>query len=126
MANRNKATGYTVGYQRPPKTTQFQPGKSGNPKGRPKGTRPVAAILQEVVQQRVTVTENGKTRRLPAMEVALRRLVNDAMRGEHNAIKLLLQLADRYSESPDAGRQLREILAEDQAILAQYLPKGVL
>jgi hypothetical protein len=124
MPDRKKEAGYAVGYQKPPKATRFQPGQSGNPKGRPKGTRSVGAILQEVVQQRVTVTENGKTRRLPAMEVAMRRLVNDAMRGEHNAIKLLLQLADRYSESPEAGRQLREILAEDQVILAQYMPKG--
>ena len=28
-----------VGYKTPPKNTQFQPGQSGNPKGRPKGTK---------------------------------------------------------------------------------------
>ena len=27
---------YEVGYKKPPKSGQFQPGKSGNPKGRPK------------------------------------------------------------------------------------------
>ena len=26
----------TVGYKRPPSKTQFEPGKSGNPRGRPK------------------------------------------------------------------------------------------
>ena len=28
-----------VGYRRPPKASQFPPGRSGNPKGRPKGAR---------------------------------------------------------------------------------------
>ena len=32
----------------------------------------------------------------------LRRLANDAMRSDPNAIKLLLSLIDRYSDSPEA------------------------
>jgi Family of unknown function (DUF5681) len=112
---------YAVGYQRPPKETQFTAGKSGNSRGRPKGSRPVGAVLQEIIQQRVSVTENGKTRRIPVLEVMLRRLANDAMRSDKGAIKLLLSLVDRYAESPETALQLREMLAEDQAILAEYL-----
>ena len=48
-----------VGYGRPPRATQFQPGKSGNPKGRPKGSRSVADILREIIGQKIKVTENG-------------------------------------------------------------------
>ena len=93
---------YVVGYRRPPKATQFAAGKSGNPKGRPKGSRSVGAVLKDVLQQKIAVTENGKTRRIPALEVMLRRLVNDAMRGDPNAIRLLFSLIDRYSDSPEA------------------------
>jgi hypothetical protein len=118
---RSKPADYNVGYRRPPKPTQFTAGKSGNPKGRPKGSRPLGAVLQDIIQQKVSVTENGKTRRLPAVEVMLRRLANDAMRSDQRAIKLLLSLVDRYAESPETARQLREMLAEDEAILAQYL-----
>ena len=54
------ATDYVVGYARPPKATQFAAGKSGNPKGRPKGSRTVGAILQGILSQKIAVTENGK------------------------------------------------------------------
>src|SRR5580658_695394 len=110
-----------VGYGRPPVATQFKKGKSGNPRGRPKGSRSVGAVLQEILGQRIAVTENGKTRRLPALEVMLRRLANDAMRSEPVALKLMLSLFDRYGESPEAGIRLDEVLAEDKTILANYL-----
>ena len=123
MANRKhpKSSDHAVGYGRPPKATQFKKGESGNPKGRPKGSRPVGAILQDILGQKIAVTENGKTRRLPALEVMLRRLANDAMRNEPVALKLMLSLFDRYGESPEAGIRLDEVLAEDKAILANFL-----
>ena len=74
------AANYIVGYGRPPKATQFAAGKSGNPRGRPKGSRTVGAILQDILSQKIAVTENGRTRRIPTLEVMFRRLVNDAVR----------------------------------------------
>jgi hypothetical protein len=123
MMNRkgSRSADYAVGYGRPPTATQFAPGKSGNPKGRPKGSRTVGAILQGILEQKIAVTENGKTRRIAALEVMLRRLVNDAMRSDAKAMKLLLALVDRYAQTPEANVQLGDLLAEDQTILAQYL-----
>jgi len=89
--------------------------------GRPKGSRTVGAILQDILRQKIAVTENGKTRRLPAFEVMLRRLVNDALRSDAKAMKLLLSLVDRYADTTEAKVQLSELLAEDQQILAQHL-----
>lgn len=115
------ATDYVVGYGRPPKATQFAVGKSGNPKGRPKGSRTVGAILQDILSQKIAVTEKGKTRRIPTLEVMFRRIVNDAVRRDPVALKLLLPLIDRYAASPETELRLGELLAEDQAILSQYL-----
>jgi Family of unknown function (DUF5681) len=114
--------GEYVGYRHPPKATQFKAGKSGNPKGRPKGSQPVGSMLRDIIQQKVAVTEGGKTRKIPALEVMFRRLANDAMRSDKGAIKFLLSLVDRYSESPEAKIELNEMLAEDEEILARYLP----
>jgi hypothetical protein len=118
---RSKTPRYAVGYSRPPKATQFKPGQSGNPKGRPKGPRSIGAILGEVIGQKIAVAEGGKTRRLPVLEVMLRRVVNDAMRGDPKAVKLLLSLVERYTESTELEPHLDELLADDQAILRQFL-----
>jgi Family of unknown function (DUF5681) len=124
MPSRKRGKPSAVGYRRPPKATQFEKGVSGNPRGRPKGSRTVGAVLQDILRQKIAVTENGKTRRLPALEVILRRLANDAMRSEPRALKLLLALYDRYGESPETDLHLGEILAEDREILAQFLQES--
>jgi hypothetical protein len=122
MANRKrKAPDDTIGYGRPPKASQFKKGQSGNPRGRPKGSRPVGAILQDILGQRIAVTENGRTRRIPALEVMLRRLANDAMRNDSIALKTVLMLVDRYGESAESEIKLNDILSEDRAILERFL-----
>ena len=118
---KSHAGNYKVGKGRPPQSTRWKPGQSGNPKGRPIGSRPVGTVLQDIIQQKVSVTESGKTRRISALEVIIRRLANDAMQSDQRAIKLLLSLVDRYGDSSATKVQLRDLLAEDEAILAEYL-----
>jgi hypothetical protein len=124
MTAESKANDYEVGYRRPPKAHQFPPGTSGNPTGRRKVARSVGAILQDVVRQKITVTEGGKTRRVSAIEGMLRRLRNDALRGDAGAVKLLLALLDRYKDAPESEIKLVDVLAEDREILEQYLTRS--
>src|SRR5262245_46827414 len=104
----SKTPDYAVGYGRPPNASQFAAGKSGNPKGRPKGSRSVGAVLQDIIQQKIVVTENGKTRRIPALEVMLRG------RNRRN-------LADIARGYPD----LRPAFRRDEAWPRSRLPKVV-
>ncbi len=121
--NRRSQPDYAVGYGRPPKETRFQPGKSGNPTGRRTGSRSVGAILDDVFRQMIEVTENGKTRRVPAVEAMMRRLRNDALRGDPKAIRLSIELIRRRSDTHESAVPLKEMLAEDREILAKYVPK---
>ncbi len=114
-----------VGYRRPPKATRFKKGKSGNPRGRPKGSRNIGKVLLDVTGQKIAVTENGRTRQMPAVEVMLRRLAGDAMKNDQGALKLLFSLMDRYADLTETviAPNRDEVLAEDQEILERYLPK---
>lgn len=85
---------YTVGKGKPPEHTRFQKGQSGNPTGRRKGSKNVATLLEQVLNERVIVTENGKRKRITKLEAMLKQLTNKAASGDHRAIKLLMPLAE--------------------------------
>ena len=111
-----------LGYRRPPRHSRFQSGQSGNPRGRPKGVKSLPDIVRKIVGQKVTVTENGRTRRIPRLEAILLRAAGEASRGDPRALRLLLQLTERYGESVQTGADREVTGAEDLAILRRYLP----
>lgn len=78
-----------VGYGKPPKHTQFVKGKSGNPRGRPKGSQNMASLLDEAGRERVNVTDNGKVRSITKSRATVTQLANKAASGDIKAI-------DRY------------------------------
>jgi hypothetical protein len=81
---------YEVGYGKPPEYSRFRKGQSGNPKGRPKGSKNLATLLDEALNEPVVVSENGKRRRITKREAVLKQLVNKAASGNPKAIQLLL------------------------------------
>jgi len=60
---------YAVGYGRPPLHTRFKKGKSGNPKGRPKGGRNLKTELRDIALMKVPVRD-GDTQRLISLVAA--------------------------------------------------------
>ena len=113
---------HRVGYRRPPKHSRFQPGQSGNPRGRPQGVKSLPDIVRKIIGQKVTITENGRARRVPRLEAILLRAAGEASRGDPPALRLLLQLTERYGESAQTGAEREMTGAEDLAILRRYLP----
>ncbi len=83
---------YTVGYGKPPLHTRFQKGRSGNPRGRPRGTKNLATVIAEALAEPVTVIENGKRRRITKRQAVIAQLVNRSAQADPRATKLLLDL----------------------------------
>jgi len=92
MAKRKKPS-YVVGYKKTPASSRFKPGKSGNPKGRPKNSKNFATTLQKELETLVEVTENGRKKTITKREAVVKQLVNKAASGDPRATPLLLRAA---------------------------------
>ena len=94
-----------VGYGRPPTRRRFK--KSGNSKGRPKGSKNRKTIVNAVANEMHSVTENGKHRRLSTLALVLLRLRNLALEGKNvRAFEEFHRLAKAYqpqATNDDAG-----------------------
>jgi hypothetical protein len=119
---------YEVGYGKPPKHSQFQKGKSGNPKGRPKGSKSAYTLAKEMFLKPVTVTVNGKPTKMPVIAALFARMLSAAMSGDLKAMKLAL---DTYAKCGDianpstigglmAGQMPFELTAEEYDSIAKH------
>ena len=63
---------YTIGYGKPPKSTQFKEGQSGNPRGRQRKKQAEIAdlrlVIEDVLAEPMTVREGGKVRTVTTLE----------------------------------------------------------
>lgn len=89
-----------VGYKNPPEHTRFKKGTSGNLKGRPKRPKPPAlSALDQELAMKVTLPNGSKV----SKEVLIARAtVNDAIRGDAQARKLIFQ----HMQTRDQRRRL--------------------
>lgn len=81
---------YEVGYKKPPKRSQWKPGHSGNPNGRPRKIKDFEKLLDIELSKEITITEGGKQISISKREVLLKSLVNDALKGDLRAMKMVL------------------------------------
>ncbi len=113
---------YSVGYGKPPKSTTFKKGKSGNPKGRPKGARSFKTALQHELESAMVIKEQGKKRKVSRMEVLAKRLVTDALNGNPKALtELLRQVNLHLSDLEATAMQDMPAHEEDIALLMKFI-----
>lgn len=109
-----------VGYGKPPLHSRFKPGQSGNPRGRPKGKRNMGNILSDVLGQTVTVTINGKRRKIRSDTAILLRLREKALGGDIRAMNALLALRVQHMPDSEGEGHSTDWAEEDRAILESF------
>lgn len=111
---------YEVGFKKPPKQTQFKPGQSGNPLGRPKGTKNFKTDLEEELQTKIVIREGGKTLQVSKQRALLMSLIANAIKGDVRAANtltgLVLKVLDQEEELPGE----RRLAPEDEEILKAF------
>ena len=110
-----------VGYGKPPKRTRFQPGQSGNPRGRPKGTKNLKTDLMEELSEKIVIRERDRSQKVSKQRALLKSVVNRAIQGDARAIGIALSTMMRLLDTGEGAPVAEEALLDDELeILKAY------
>ncbi len=116
---------YVVGYGRPPQSTRFKPGKSGNPKGRKKRAPNVAQQIEALLAQKIRVTESGKHKSLSRQQVMLTSIANNASKGDLKSAAFLFHLRTTHREEKSSTIDAELLDAENAALLSSFVAQMI-
>ena len=119
---RKPRASYAVGYARPPTSSQYQPGQSGNPKGRPKGTRNASSMARDALERTVNVKVKRTWRKMTVRRAAYLRVAERAAAGDAKAFDYLLSLESEERPGSDQAETQRSA-AKDLAILQDFFDR---
>jgi len=99
-----------IGYRKPPASTRFQKGRSGNPKGPPKG-RHHQPPYDVVLGQMVAIKEDGVERRVTAAEAFLLYMTKRGLEGDGAAARSAMAVIEeaRSARHANAGAYPKRI-----------------
>ena len=107
---------YAANYRKPPVHTRFKKGQSGNPRGRPAKNLP--GLLAAALNEKVTVTENGKRRQVTKREAVIAQLVNKSASAELRATKMLIdRLRDVEKRAEPAAAEKNSFSPTDKEVV---------
>jgi Family of unknown function (DUF5681) len=100
---------------------------SGNPKGRPKGSKNFSTLFAKELAQTVTLTENGKRKKMAKRQARAKQLVNKALSNDPKAAALVLDQIRRSEALGSPARQAAMNMTEQKfASIARQVAKEFL
>ncbi len=80
---------------------QFKPGQSGNPAGRPPKHSALADIMREKLEEEQSIIgKDGKKKRIKLKEIFTEKVIQLALTGDIQAVKLIYNYIDGMPKQP--------------------------
>ena len=112
--DKQSAQNFDVGFGKPPKNFQFKKGESGNPKGRPKGSKNIRTLLNQELDAQLIIQEHGVNKSISKREAIIKRLVAESLKGNLRAQDLLFKQIGIEAEKVDID--LKSMGLDDQVL----------
>jgi hypothetical protein len=117
---------YAVGYGRPPIESRFQPGSSGNPRGRRKGSKNLKTLIRKAMTASISIQEGTKTRRVSKIEGVVLRQLQSALKGDDRSAMAVIKMAMQMGLLEEPANNAAEDTAlsgADERILGELLAR---
>jgi hypothetical protein len=111
------------GYGKPPRANRFGKGRSGNPSGRPKGSKNLRSLIKEAAGKKVSVYEDGKTRRKTKMDIAVTQMFNKAVKGEPRFTQMVLEHFKNAENASAADYIVDSFQEADTAVVVEIIAR---
>jgi Family of unknown function (DUF5681) len=117
---------YAVGYGRPPIESRFQPGTSGNSRGRRKGSKNLKTLIRKAMTASISIQEGTKTRRVSKIEGVVLRQLQSALKGDDRSAMAVIKMAMQMGLLEEPASNATEDTAlsgADERILDELLAR---
>ena len=118
---------YTVGYAKPPSASRFEPGVSGNVKGRPKGRKNLKTLIKQAMTATITIQEGTSGRQVTKLEGVVLRQLQNALKGNDRSAMAVIKMANEMGLLDDAADASSgtesDLTPSDERILKELLAR---
>lgn len=101
MSDDKEKKEYPIGYKSPPAKHRFEKGKSGNPKGRPKGAKnkitdkSLHGLVNKEAERLIRVMEGNDSVHLPVIEGIIRSMSVKALKGCTRSQRTFIEIYEK-------------------------------
>ncbi len=117
MDNNNE----NIGYGNPPKATRFAKGQSGNPHGRPKGSKNMLKLVAEILEQKISIIQDGKPFKISKRTAMFLQLINSAVKGNLKAISSVIAFIEKIDAQDEQAIRDNALSIDDEAFIQNFI-----